>query len=99
MAEIFSPETFNPTATRGIVSTAERRIDDAEYTQFDARVSPGNSGGPLLNTKFEVVAIVTLAGKRGDGPEDNAEGYNFGLLLDQIRDELAPYTEVNTGKP
>lgn len=45
------------TVTKGIIS-GERTIDDRQYLQTDASVSPGNSGGPLINTKGEVIGIV-----------------------------------------
>jgi S1-C subfamily serine protease len=47
--------------------------------QFDAPVSPGNSGGPLLNTKGQVVGIVTgLANPSGN--EDNV-GIGFAVPI------------------
>jgi S1-C subfamily serine protease len=85
MDELFGPEAYNATVTRGVVSTAERFIENVGHVQFDARVSPGNSGGPLLGADRRVIAIVT---KGGTG---RAEGYNFGILVDQLRDELAQW--------
>jgi S1-C subfamily serine protease len=93
IAEMFSPESFQPTATRGIISTAERNFEGVEHTQLDARVAPGNSGGPLLDGALEVVGIVTLAGTKAEGSRESAEGYNFALLVGQLRDELAQYLE------
>lgn len=43
--------------TRGVLS-GDRTIDEKQYLQTDASVSPGNSGGPLLNNKGEVIGIV-----------------------------------------
>jgi S1-C subfamily serine protease len=87
VSEFFSPDAFNATVTRGVISTAERHLDGVAHAQFDARVSSGNSGGPVMNSNHQVVAIVTKGGTGG------AEGYNFGLLLDQMRDELAQWLE------
>ena len=47
------------TVTKGIVCAAEVALPDSHYKliQTDATVNPGNSGGPLLNTKGELIGI------------------------------------------
>lgn len=45
------------TVSKGIIS-GNRTIDGKNYLQTDASVSPGNSGGPLLNDKLEIIGIV-----------------------------------------
>lgn len=55
---IGSPFGLDNTVTAGIVSAKSR--DTGEYLPFiqtDVAVNPGNSGGPLLNMKGEVVGI------------------------------------------
>ena len=56
-----SPRGQTGTFTDGIVSINSNVIDDVEYIQFTAPISPGNSGGPLLNTSAEVVGINTMS--------------------------------------
>ena len=46
-------------ATFGHVNALSGFGDDVRYTQIDVPVQPGNSGGPLINTKGQVVGIVT----------------------------------------
>lgn len=68
---------FQQTVTSGIISAVGRQVrmpgSDYVYTflQTDALVNPGNSGGPLLNLKAEVVGITTakisLVGVEGIG--------------------------------
>lgn len=53
-----------PTVTRGIVSALNRTLSSADgaldgLIQTDAAISSGNSGGPLLNTRGQVVGINT----------------------------------------
>jgi serine protease Do len=60
VAAIGSPFGFANTVTAGIVSATERTLPDETYVPFiqtDVAVNPGNSGGPLLNTRGEVVGI------------------------------------------
>lgn len=64
------------TVTRGIVS---RVMLDQGLLQFDASVNPGNSGGPVLNSRGEAVGIV-VSRVRG------AAGLNFAVLSEAARD-------------
>jgi serine protease Do len=59
-----SPFGLDQTVTAGIVSAKDRReqVENARFRDFlqtDAAVNPGNSGGPLVNMKGEVVGINT----------------------------------------
>src|SRR5258706_11081445 len=51
---------FKNTLTAGIVSATGRSLPDETFVPFiqtDVAVNPGNSGGPLINLKGEVVGI------------------------------------------
>ncbi len=46
-------------ATFGHVNALKGMQGDDRYTQVDAPVQPGNSGGPLMNQRGEVVGVIT----------------------------------------
>ncbi len=54
-----NPFGLQETVTRGIVSARGRALRDSgvEFLQTDAAVNPGNSGGPLLNLRGEIIGI------------------------------------------
>jgi serine protease Do len=57
---IGSPFGFDYSVTAGIVSAKGRSLMSQNYVPFiqtDVAVNPGNSGGPLLNLKGEVVGV------------------------------------------
>jgi serine protease Do len=57
---IGNPLGMEHTVTAGIVSYKGRQIDTQSYQDFiqtDAAINRGNSGGPLINTRGEVVGI------------------------------------------
>ena len=59
---IGNPFGFQETVTQGIISARGRRAmndSDVEFLQTDAAVNEGNSGGPLLNLRGEIVGINT----------------------------------------
>ncbi len=68
---------FQQTVTAGIISALGRqvRVPYSEYAytfiQTDALVNPGNSGGPLVNLRGEIIGIntakISLAGVEGIG--------------------------------
>jgi hypothetical protein len=45
------------TVTEGIVSSARQFLEGQFFIQTDAAVNPGNSGGPLVNERGEVVGV------------------------------------------
>ncbi|MDF2944871.1 MAG: cell wall-binding protein [Herbinix sp.] len=55
-----SPLGLTGTMTDGMVTTASRIIDTVDYIQINASISQGNSGGPLVNTRGEVIGINTM---------------------------------------
>ncbi|MFC3193683.1 Do family serine endopeptidase [Marinicella sediminis] len=60
---IGSPLSFENSVTKGIVSAKGRQVGGQQYVPFiqsDVPINRGNSGGPLINLKGEVVGINTL---------------------------------------
>ncbi len=58
-----NPFHLTGTVTCGVVSGLHRQVRQnliEDYIQVDAAVNPGNSGGPIFNTRGEVVGIVDL---------------------------------------
>lgn len=56
-----SPLGLTGTMSKGMISTASRVMEDGvDYIQIDAAISPGNSGGPLVNEFGEVIGINTM---------------------------------------
>ncbi|MDB6154296.1 MAG: 2-alkenal reductase [Chthoniobacteraceae bacterium] len=56
---IGNPFGLQETVTQGIISAKGRSISDSgvEFIQTDAAVNQGNSGGPLLNLRGEIIGI------------------------------------------
>ena len=55
-----NPFGFQASVTQGIVSGRDRRASEdsgVEFLQTDAAVNEGNSGGPLLNLRGEIIGI------------------------------------------
>ena len=54
-----NPYGYEESVSRGIVSAKGRQVSDTtvEFLQHDAAVNRGNSGGPLLNVRGEIVGI------------------------------------------
>jgi serine protease Do len=69
-----SPVGMDFTVHEGMVSAVGRVVLGTSYIQLDAKVNPGNSGGPVLDARGRAVGIVSL--KRTD-----AEGIALALPI------------------
>lgn len=92
---IGNPFGLNGTMTRGIISAIRsirgpqgNPIEDA--IQTDAAVNPGNSGGPLLNSRGEVIGITTLIASNG---ADQSSGIGFAIPVNTARAMLDDYAK------
>ncbi|MBI2202267.1 MAG: Do family serine endopeptidase [Candidatus Rokubacteria bacterium] len=88
-----SPFGLDQTVTAGIVSAKGRVIGAGPYDDFiqtDAAVNPGNSGGPLVNTRGEVVGINSAIFSQSGG----SVGIGFAIPINLAK-ELIPQLEAN----
>ena len=76
------------TVTRGIVS-AFRNYEGRALVQTDAATNPGNSGGPLLNLKGEVIGMNTFVRREIQGRDYDAQGIGFAIRYDVLSSRLA----------
>jgi serine protease Do len=91
---IGSPFGLDSSVTAGVVSAKGRSVDESNvpFIQTDVAVNPGNSGGPLFNTKGEVVGINSQIFSQTGG----YQGLSFAIPMDlalRIKDQI-----VATGK-
>ena len=97
---IGSPFGFENSATVGIVSATSRSLPDGTYVPFiqtDAAVNPGNSGGPLFNTRGEVIGINSQIFSRSGG----YQGISFAIPINvaaQVKEQLVKYGKVERGR-
>ena len=92
---IGSPFGFENSVTAGVVSAKGRSLPDDSFVPFiqtDVAVNPGNSGGPLFNTRGEVIGINSQIYSRTGG----YQGLSFAIPIDlatKVKEQI-----VATGK-
>ena len=84
-----------PTVTRGIISALNRTIENGDgaldgLIQTDAAISSGNSGGPLVNSRGQVVGINTAVFTSTAGTAANNVGFSISVgealpVIDELR--------------
>ena len=89
---IGNPLGLQFSVSEGIISAIHRPgINDLEaYIQTDAALNPGNSGGPLIDKKGEVIGINNF--KVGGG-----ENLGFALESNFIKDAVNTISQENLG--
>ncbi len=69
-----NPLGFDHTLSEGIISGLRKDKQHSNVLQFTASISPGSSGGPVLNDRGEVVAVTSFYHSGG-------QNLNFGISV------------------
>ena len=95
---IGSPFGLENTVTAGIVSAKQRDTGDyLPFIQTDVAVNPGNSGGPLINMRGEVVGVNSQIFSRSGG----YMGISFAIPIDEamrVSEQLRASGRVTRGR-
>ncbi|WP_313706186.1 DegQ family serine endoprotease [Massilia sp.] len=97
---IGSPYGLESTVTAGVVSATGRSLPsdgNVQFIQTDVAVNPGNSGGPLFNTRGEVVGINSQIYSQTGG----YQGLSFAIPIDvasRIKDQIMATGKVEHAK-
>lgn len=104
-----SPFGLSGSVSAGIISAIGRRkiprggpsIPIQSFFQTDAAVNPGNSGGPLVDLRGEVIAIITAIASSGGGNEGVAFAIPINSLMRSAKQlvetgrVIRPYLGIN----
>lgn len=74
---IGAPNSLAYTLTKGVISAKERKVNGQSFIQTDAAINTGNSGGPLLNDKGEVLGVNTYK-------MSNSEGIGLAIPISEV---------------
>jgi serine protease Do len=88
------PLELEQTVSAGIISAKGRSLPDAGRTrllQTDAAISPGSSGGPLVNMRGEVVGIATAIASEDGG----YQGIGFAIPINLAKER---FRRVHVGR-
>lgn len=95
IADLNASGITKATLTSGIVSSIKKSSQgDYDVIQIDASISGGNSGGPALNDKGEVIGIATFGALE-------SQGFNWILPINLAKTDLqelnVPFTGPKSG--
>ncbi len=98
--ELLSTSTMMvPTITKGMVSGYREKTTGITVLQSDVNVNHGNSGGPMVNSKGEVVAVVSFGSIDPTGSGREVPGFNFFIPSKYVLELLSRNNVNNVQDP
>ncbi len=89
-------DEFHGTVTLGIVSGLDRQVGGMRgMIQTDAAINKGNSGGPLINLRGQVIGINTLT-VRTASDSGILEGLGFAMPSNKVRAIVNPWIPTSS---
>ena len=82
---------FSIKATKGIVSSLSGPSNNSAIIQFDASIQQGNSGGPIVNDKSELLGVTVATNSIADILEETGtipQNINYGIKVQTLRSFL-----------
>jgi S1-C subfamily serine protease len=91
--ELLSATQLEASVTRGAISGFKEDVSGQPVIQTDAAATGGDSGGPVVNDRGEVVGVMTSVSRAAD-EGGIVQGFNFIIPASTVRDFLR-----DTGTP
>ena len=96
-------ENFMFSVSNGIISGLNRNMENSiGMIQTNAPLNPGNSGGPLFDSKGNLIGIVTsklVSTEDSDGKVINLEGMAFAIPINAVLDLTREWIEADLETP
>jgi hypothetical protein len=86
-----NPEGFSGTFSEGLVSAIRKIENNNPLIQISAPISPGSSGGAVVNSKGELIGIAV-------GGFENGQNLNFAIPATYVKDLIANANFENVTK-
>ena len=92
---LFSPDSLLESSMNGgqISATSKRLDSGASVIQINAAISGGNSGGPVINEKGEIIGLATASATDG---YQQIQGFNFAVPVNIVKEFVNQSGAKNT---
>lgn len=96
-SDLFSTDSFlESSMNAGQVSSASKTLEQgaSPVIQIDAAATHGNSGGPVINEKGDIIGLLTFRGDTVNGQE--VQGFNFAVPVNTVKEFVNQAGAKNT---
>ncbi|MCM3727277.1 S1C family serine protease [Neobacillus cucumis] len=85
-SDLLSPDSsLVSSMTAGQISATSKKTDQGSpVIQINAAATHGNSGGPVINDKGQIIGLLTFRGDTVNGQE--VQGFNFAVPVNTVRE-------------